>query len=145
MDDPSGDWIRIGGTVDQANGTVSTAISRFGIYALAEDLSIMTGDNGQLAVDCQPRVFSPNGGGYDIKTAISFSLGQPSHVTVRVYNLAGRLKRIVVENRSMNPGMNVVEWDGKDGNGHVVVSGLYIVTVQDDARFAKKTVSVLNR
>ena len=45
----------------------------------------------------------------------------------------------------MNQGSNAVVWDGRDYDGNVVVSGLYIVTVEAGSKMAKKTVGVMNK
>ncbi|MBN2104233.1 T9SS type A sorting domain-containing protein [bacterium] len=138
-------WRLVGGTVDRDVNTVTAGISVFGRYCIFENLSSNMSPDRYAGMQCQPRVFSPKGGGYDTQTAISFPLEKPSDVTVKVYNLSGRLKKCVAENRSMNEGVNVVRWNGRDENGAVAPSGLYIVTVQTDSKVMKKTVSVVNR
>ena len=70
-------------------------------------------------MNCQPRVFSPEGGGYDTKTTISFNLGKRPVVTVKVYDVSGRFKRKLVEDRTMNRGSNAVVCDGRDHDGKV--------------------------
>jgi flagellar hook assembly protein FlgD len=98
-----------------------------------------------LNVNSQPRIFSPQGNGYDDKTAISFNLGKESNVTIKIYNPAGRLVKILTENENMSHGNNVVYWDGKNQQGEFCVSGLYIVTIQAEEKMATKTVVVLNK
>ena len=137
-------WSLIGGTVNESKNQIATTISQLGKYGLFENLS--SNLSASLSqVNCQPRVFSPRGGGYDVKTTVSFNLGKSSNVAVKIYNLSGRLKKVVVEGEYMNAGMNVVDWDGRDKDGNVVPSGLYIVTIEGDGKYAKKTVSVLNK
>ena len=145
FDEARSDWTRIGGTVDIQAQSIKTVLHNLGKVAIAEDLSTISDQDVFLDIDCQPRVFSPNGGGYDTKTTISFSLSKASDVTIKVYSLAGRLKRTIVESRQMNAGTNVLEWDGRDENGETMISGLYIVTVQGEGKFAKKTVSILHK
>ena len=138
-------WTRIGGTYTAGEKAVRTAISRFGIYALG--MSEADGSEGPAisGIDCQPRVFSPRGGSLDPSTAISFKLGKRSEVTVKVYNLAGELQRIVLRKASLPVGINVVEWDGRDEDGEVVRSGLYIAAAEAGGKRQMKTVSVLNK
>ena len=69
-------WERIGGTVDERTGRITVALTHFGRFALMEDLSADEGSLSISDVNCQPRVFSPKGGGYDTKTTISFNLGR---------------------------------------------------------------------
>ncbi len=149
-------WERVGGTVlpdrinrgsigDQGARKIAVALTHFGRFALMEDLSDKQGSLSISDVNCQPRVFSPKGGGYDTKTTVSFHLGRRSAVTVKVYDVSGRFKRKLVEDREMNRGSNAVEWDGKDHEGDVVVSGLYVVAVEADGKVETKTVGVLNK
>ena len=137
-------WRRLGGTVTPENNNISTSFKQLGVFALYEDLS--TGEKTDiLNLNCQPRIFSPQGGGYDTKTTISFELGTAAKVTVKIYNAAGRLVRVVQENEDLPYGNNVVFWDGKDRQGDFCVSDLYIVTVQAAEKMATKTVVVLNK
>ncbi len=138
-------WERVGGTVDERTGKMTVALIHFGRFALMEDLSVDEGSLSISDVNCQPRVFSPKGGGYDTKTTISFNLGRRSAVTVKVYDVSGRFKRKLVEDSEMNRGSNAVEWEGRDHDGEVVVSGLYVVAVEADGKLETKTVGVLNK
>ncbi|CAI8171802.1 MAG: Uncharacterised protein [Methanobacteriota archaeon] len=38
-----------------------------------------------------------------------------------------------------------MNWDGKDSNGEIVPSGLYIVTLEKEDTILRTTVGVLNR
>jgi flagellar hook assembly protein FlgD len=44
----------------------------------------------------------------------------------------------------INRGANAVEWNGRDTEGNVVPSGLYILFIEVDGKVTKKTVMVLN-
>ena len=104
-----------------------------------------------LAFDCQPRLFSPNGDGYDDEVTISFDLADDSDVTVKVYDLAGRLVRLLIQDEriAVSNGLNFVTWDGRDEDGRVVPNRLYIiaVTISNDngTETRTKTVVVLNQ
>ncbi len=137
-------WQHSGGTLDMVNRKIITSISELGRYGLFENLG--EGTEFSLSdVNCQPRIFSPKGDGHDIQTAISFELGTESNVTIKIYNPAGRLVNVLLENERMSHGNNVVYWDGKDQQGEFCVSGLYIVTIQAEEKMATKTVVVLNK
>jgi len=137
-------WNLRGGTVSVENNTISTTITELGRYGLFENLMIGV-ESSLSAINCEPRMFSPQGGGYDTKTTISFELGKDSDVTIKIYNGAGRLVRLLKESETMPIGNNVVYWDGKDEQGRFCVSGLYIVTVQSKKKIATKTIVVLNK
>ncbi|MDZ7335169.1 MAG: hypothetical protein ONB13_00165 [candidate division KSB1 bacterium] len=137
-------WHRLGGTISRDEKKITTASTTLGIFALYCDLT--RGVRVSIAnVNCQPRIFSPQGGGYDSQTAISFDLGEQAPVTIKIYNAAGRLVRYLTENQWMAYGSNVVYWDGKDQWGEFCVSGLYIVTVQARGKLESKTVVISNK
>ena len=64
---------------------------------------------------------------------------------MKVFDRAGRLVKEVVESGAFVPGRNVVFWDGRDGDGHVVPSGLYVVAVRFDGETKVASVAVANR
>ena len=136
-------WSRVGGTANPADQSVRTTVSELGVFALFEDLSVAVGSVGLSAVDCQPRAFGPAGGDLRDETDISFELSGPADVTVRVYNAAGRLERVVVRDRPMAPGRNSLPWNGRDEDSEVVASGLYVVVVSAGSAQAEKVVAVV--
>ena len=50
-----------------------------------------------------------------------------------------------IRDSSLGPGKNVIVWDGKDFDGSIVPSGLYIVTLESSESILRTTVGVLNR
>ncbi len=62
-------------------------------------------------------------------TSIAFSLPRETPVVLRVYDLAGRRVRNVLE-RPLGPGRHQVVWDGRDESGRRVAHGLYMVRLQ---------------
>ncbi|MBC8402076.1 MAG: VCBS repeat-containing protein [Candidatus Marinimicrobia bacterium] len=146
FDTDSISWI--GGTVDTTSGSrrVTTSIDTLGHYAVFENRGLLVGKFSRLGkLTCQPRIFSPRGGTFSTQTNVLFDLKEQAKVTVRIFNPAGRLKRTVVNGEIMNTGSNAVAWDGRDDHGRVVVSGLYIVTVEATNKTAATTVGVLNK
>jgi C1A family cysteine protease len=57
-------------------------------------------------------------------TTIAYTLAEPSHVDIRIYDPAGRLVRIV-ESGAREQGRHTAIWNGKDNAGHGVASGVY--------------------
>ena len=99
-------------------------------------------------VVCQPRIFSPGGTGSVFEftqTNILYDLDEVEDVTARIFNLSGRLKRTIKPEIANQAGHQVMNWDGKDTNGDVVPSGLYIVTLEKGDSILRTTVGVLNR
>ncbi len=66
-----------------------------------------------------PNPFNPS-------TMIRFELPRATPVTLRVYDVAGALVRTLVAGRR-GPGVDTVPWDGRDGRGREVPSGIYFL------------------
>ena len=127
---PDGSWDRTGGTADGPRGIVSAAVQSAGSYALFAESPAPTGAGSLLALSLTPRVFSPRGAYASADVAIAFTLGGAGTVTVKIYNHAGRLVRVVADAAPFGPGANLVRWDGHDRYGVIAVDGLYLVTVE---------------
>ena len=85
------------------------------------------------------------GFGHGDNATISFFLNNNSKVTVKIYNIGGRLKKLLVEDSIFFQGMNALDWDGRDDEGHVCHTGLYIVTVETENQVRTKTVMIPNK
>jgi hypothetical protein len=57
-------------------------------------------------------------------TMISYSIAIPGHVSLKVYDISGRLVRILV-NEKKNAGVYHVVWNGNDENNDEVAPGIY--------------------
>ena len=123
------------------------ALGTYGVF-ISQD-SLLYSDSLDIEkVVCQPRIFSPGGSGSVFEftqTNILYDLDEVEDVTARIFNLSGRLKRIIKPEIANQAGHQVMNWDGKDTNGDVVPSGLYIVTLEKGDSILRTTVGVLNR
>ncbi len=144
----SSQWLGVGGTVEDIAGapSVTTAITKLGRYALRSS-KVPARTHGIDSVNIQPRIFSPAGGGqgYGDHATISFLLRKDDNVSVKIYNAAGRLKRRLRDNTALFAGFNAIEWDGRDEDGKVCVSGIYIAIIQGQEQAKTKTVVLSNR
>ncbi|MFC1476116.1 PQQ-binding-like beta-propeller repeat protein [Candidatus Zixiibacteriota bacterium] len=62
-------------------------------------------------------------------TSIEFHLPEPSHVTLKVYDLLGaEIRRLIAGQFPAGPG--TVVWDGLDGNHQPVASGIYFYRLE---------------
>lgn len=68
-----------------------------------------------------PNPFNPD-------TEIRFSLPVSGPVRLAVYNVEGRLVR-TLEDGVRTAGVHTVHWDGMDGNGQAVASGMYLYRI----------------
>ncbi|MBT7588760.1 MAG: hypothetical protein HN558_24870, partial [Gemmatimonadetes bacterium] len=137
------EWLRLGGTSDRSGRLVMTSIEALGTFAVFEDLATLVGGLAVRELDCQPRAFTPRGGGLRDETDISFTLTGPADVTVRVYNASGRLERVIVREQAMAPGRVTLKWNGQNENRELVASGLYIVAVDAGGEHSEKIVAVV--
>ena len=123
------------------------ALGTYGVF-ISQD-SLLSSDSLDIEkVVCQPRIFSPGGSGSVFEftqTNILYDLDEAEDVTARIFNISGRLKRTIKPEIANQAGHQVMNWDGKDKNGDVVPSGLYIVTLEKGDSILRTTVGVLNR
>ena len=85
-------------------------------------------------------VFNPSQGG---KLDISFKSDNNDHVTVRIFNVAGSLVRPLLEMDVLQGVLYAASWDGKNGDGTMVASGLYIISVHGSGVHTLRKVVVL--
>ena len=95
-------------------------------------------DGPVVGLDFSTRVLTPNGDGVHDEVEISYALvGLPEDVPVvfKVYSLDGRR----VAKRSLGAqrfGAQRVRWDGRDGDGVLLLPGIYLVEVAPEAERA---------
>jgi hypothetical protein len=58
------------------------------------------------------------------ETSIAFGIDEPGEVSLEVYDVAGRLVRVLVSG-TRNANRYLETWDGRDGSGKLVSSGVY--------------------
>jgi len=129
-----GTWSLVGGTVDPSLQRLSCPLvpgSTGGVFALV----VGDGHDADLPVSgtgltFAPRAFVRSGPEARDRVAIAFSLPQSGPATVRVFNRAGRLVRLVAQSVEYGAGVNVALWDGRSDEGVAVNDGLYVVTVE---------------
>jgi FlgD Ig-like domain len=72
------------------------------------------------------RLFPVHPNPFNPSASIRYELATTQHVTVSVYDIAGRLVRTLV-NGVMPVGTNETMWRGEDARGNRVASGVYVV------------------
>ncbi len=101
--------------------------------------SITVRDEVLSDVSANPPVITPNGDGFNDATVIAFTLAKldtPRDVSVRVFDLGGRLVRDLrlrplAAGAYTGPGAPGT-WDGTDAGGNVVPPGLYLFQIDVD-------------
>ncbi|MBM4117431.1 hypothetical protein FJ251_06745 [bacterium] len=84
----------------------------------------------------QPNPFNPS-------TTIRFALDSPARVDLDVLDCSGRCQRRLLAGASRPAGSQAVVWDGRDGEGRLLASGLYIIRLQTGGRAASQKLVLL--
>ncbi len=82
----------------------------------------------------EPNPFTPNGDGINDETTVIFDVQRlltPKPVRLEVFDLNGR--RLHLIERALSSGGYSQQWDGRDGGGHIVPPGLYILRISTEA------------
>jgi hypothetical protein len=117
---------------------------------------IKTNGNGDVGIESEgsitagfPKVLAllpnyPNP--FNPSTTISFEVPTNSamkqHVTLAVYDMRGRLVRILVSS-GIDPGNHKVTWNGKDESGNLVSSGIYLYQLKAGGGTVTRKMTVL--
>jgi len=93
----------------------------------------------QAKLDINPNPFSPDGDGFEDQTGISFDIPFKSELTLKIYDVRGRLVRTLMDKVPQVSGE--IFWDGKDNNGNIVKAGIYILYLKTSgsSNLSKKT------
>ncbi len=75
-----------------------------------------------------PNPFRPKSGAASISYRVG-TAGSAQKVTLRVYDVAGRLVRETSSTAPAGGGFGVVSWDGKDARGRLATDGIYFLRV----------------
>lgn len=63
------------------------------------------------------------------ETGISYYLKQPARIKLKVWTLSGKLVR-TLEDSEKTEGVHEAAWDGRNGNGYWVRSGVYLLRIE---------------
>jgi hypothetical protein len=82
-----------------------------------------------------PNPFNP-------ETVIEFGLPKASRTRLEIYDVQGRLVRRLV-NGDLAAGIHTVRWDGTDGSGRRVASGVYFYRLEAGSFLQKKQMTLV--
>jgi flagellar hook assembly protein FlgD len=77
------------------------------------------------------------------ETTIRYNLSQASLVTLKIFDMTGRVVTTLV-NETKASGYSSVKWNGKDELGRLVVNGIYFYRIQAGDFKAVKKMVLLN-
>lgn len=116
-----------GSQISVDNGTIATTDgSSINIYF--GETSESGGENNVAKVD-GIRLYENYPEPFNSATTIQFELPSNSQVELSVYNLLGQRVRVLKDNY-LNAGRHSISWDGKNGLGLDVASGIYFYKLQ---------------
>ncbi|MCA9754003.1 MAG: T9SS type A sorting domain-containing protein, partial [Gemmatimonadetes bacterium] len=104
---------------------------RTSVYREPEDLGVGVDPDAPTAMVFALGQNAPNP--FSGSTAIRFALPEKAPVSLRVYDVSGRLVRTLV-NAPLDAGRHAVTWDGRDDRGRTAASGVYFYRLSSDAR-----------
>jgi tartrate-resistant acid phosphatase type 5 len=90
-----------------------------GVFKYYDPVSI------SLAALDEPQLLQNNPNPFNPSTAIKFYIPNASNVTIKIYNILGREIKTLIDEQTA-AGYHVVYWNGKNGRGEVVSSGIYL-------------------
>jgi hypothetical protein len=76
------------------------------------------------------------------RTAVGFSLARTEHVRLRIYDLAGRVVRTMLD-QTFEPGHHQVGWDGRDDAGNHVAQGIYLMHLRAGNFEARRKLAIV--
>lgn len=96
-----------------------------------------------LKLDINPNPFSPDGDGFEDQTTISYTIPFKSELTLKIYDVRGRLVRTLVDKAPQVSGEII--WDGKDDDGNIIKVGICILYLKTSgsSNLSKKTTIVV--
>ncbi len=101
-----------------------------------------TGTEDQVNVPKEPSIRSVYPNPFNPSTVIEFDLAAHGPVRLSIYDAGGRLVRDLVDG-TRGPGPHDVVWNGKDGAGSTVSSGMYFVRLESDGKVTSRKIVLL--
>ncbi len=78
------------------------------------------------------------------QAVVRWSQPQTGNVTIKIYNLLGDKVATLADNQSFAKGQfNELKWNGRNSNGNIVASGIYIVDFLSDNHKARGKIAVV--
>jgi hypothetical protein len=118
-------WIKKNGSVIKADETTPLAVSEGNLemQLIIGTPAFLAGEtNTAIPVDFALEQNYPNP--FNPITNIKFGIPEPGRATLDVFNVLGQKVRTLVD-EFLPVGRYVLTWDGCDGDGHEVGSGVY--------------------
>lgn len=92
--------------------------------------SVGVGDRADAGLRLMLHAASPNP--FQSRTTLAYDLPRRARVTLRIYDISGRVVRSLVSSVVQDAGRHWFEWDGRDNSGAPAATGLYFSRLDTD-------------
>jgi len=126
---------------EDPNSLVEAAVDDI-VVTIVRDTSTGIGNPGDtqafsLRLDpCVPNPMKPS-------TLIAFELPKATPVSLKIYDVSGRLVRTLVDETVLHAGPQSRAWDGRNGKGNPMASGIYFVQLRTPQAEVTRSVTLL--
>jgi hypothetical protein len=118
-------WLYVGGRYDSETRTVRVRTADLGTFAvMASPHRPETPRPDRVVLQSHPNPFNPN-------TTISYACPARSRVSLRIYDVGGRLVKTLVDD-ARDAGVHYVTWNGRGDTGVPATSGIYFARLEVD-------------
>jgi hypothetical protein len=134
-------WVKVGqASVDEMTDTVSFYTSRPGTYQIRSFLSAteLTLDKASVF----PRIFTPNGDGINDEVLFAIDNPKASSIEGKIYDVGGNEVADLKPAGAGAPTPDTLSWNGRDRNGTLARSGVYIYLIKGEGKSITGTVVV---
>lgn len=131
--DAAGD-LYVGGSFTSAGGKPSGFIAVWHHAPPGQDTAGEVPDLSSMLHAPVPNPFNP-------RTTLAFDLPQEARVKVAVYDLRGRLVRVLIE-ATLGRGQHETDWDGRDRCGMQMASGTYFARLEAGSRHETRALTL---
>ncbi|MGA2091675.1 MAG: hypothetical protein ABSH12_09490, partial [Endomicrobiales bacterium] len=111
-------WDSLGGTVDTISKTIACQITHFGIFGVGFNKAANTDSSHRP----EEKIITP------VTAAATYGIAHFKDIglndEINIYDITGRTIRTFQQMQG------IVEWDGKDQDGRIVASGIYIYQIK---------------
>jgi predicted GH43/DUF377 family glycosyl hydrolase len=98
----------------------------------AEDDAVSTINDAYSNIPSQITLKQNYPNPFNPETTIQYGLPKPSTITLTLYNLLGEEVATLLNNELQDRGYHAINWDGRNAEGNVVVSGVYFYRLRVD-------------
>lgn len=108
----------------------------------ANSVNMAGGGVNDVSLTAFPKLFTPDGDGTDDETVITVKMPVPyAWISLRIFDVNGRLVKFLVENRNIGPEFSVT-WNGNWEDGKTGRIGAYVIHLQAISEAYKKKYEV---